>query len=190
MKTQILVETSARHVHLTDEAVEILFGKGAKLSHKKDLSQHGQFATNERLTLVGPKRSIENVLVLGPTRSAIQAEVSFTDARNLGINPPVRQSGDTKGSAPIKIVGPCGEIESPEGAIIAQRHVHVTAEEAAEYGIHDNQVVKIKIDSERSLVFDNVVVRIHPTFSAAVHLDTDEANAASAFGECFGTIIQ
>lgn len=190
MKTKILVETSARHVHVTDADLEILFGKGAKLTHKKDLSQHGQFSCEERVTLVGPKKSLEKVSILGPTRKATQVEVSYTDARTLGINPPVRESGDVKGSAPIKIVGPCGEVDATEGAIIAKRHIHFTQAEADEYGCRDKEIVQVKIVSERTTVYDDVVVRIHPTFSAAVHLDTDEANAACAFGECYGEIIK
>ena len=188
--SKVLVETSARHVHLTAEHIEILFGKGATLTHKKDLSQPGQFACEERVTLEGPKKSIANVIILGPARPATQVEVSFTDARTLGINAPVRESGDVAGSAPLKIVGPCGSIEITEGAIIAKRHIHLTPADAAEFGVSDKEIVCLKIESERTTIFDDVVVRVNPNFSAAAHLDTDEANAACAFGVCYGEIIK
>ena len=191
MENKVLVETSARHIHLTDEAIEILFGKGATLTHKKDLSQPGQFACFERVTLEGPKKSIPNVSILGPARKATQVELSFTDARTLGVTAPVRESGDIAGSAGCKIIGPAGEIEISEGVIIAKRHIHFTPEEAAEFGVEDKQIVSVKIDSaDRSTVFGDVVVRVSPKFAAAMHIDTDEANAACAFGECYGEIIK
>lgn len=191
MDNKILVETSARHVHLTEEHIEALFGKGAKLTHKKDLSQPGQFACEERVTLVGPKKQIPNVIILGPARPATQVEVSFTDARTLGVEAPVRESGDVKGSAGCKIVGPCGEIEISEGVIVAKRHIHLTPEDAAAFGVEDKQVVSVKIDSEaRSTIFGDVVCRVSPKFAAAMHIDTDEANAACAFGKIYGEIIK
>ena len=137
MSNKVLVETSARHVHLSAADIETLFGAGATLTHKKDLSQPGQFACEERVTLVGPKKSIANVIILGPARPATQVEVSFTDARTLGVAAPVRESGDVKGSAPCKIVGPCGEVEIEEGVIIAKRHIHFTPDEAAAAGVSD-----------------------------------------------------
>ena len=191
MSNKVLVETSARHVHLTNEHIEVLFGKGATLTHKKDLSQPGQFACQERVTLVGPKKSIENVIILGPARPATQVEVSLTDARTLGVATPVRESGDIAGSGACKIVGPCGEIEISEGVIAAKRHIHFTPEEAAAAGVEDKQIVSVRIGStDRSTVFGDVVVRVSPKFSAAMHIDTDEANAACAFGECYGEIIK
>lgn len=191
MSNKVLVETSARHVHLTNEHIEVLFGKGATLTHKKDLSQPGQFACQERVTLVGPKKSIENVIILGPARPATQVEVSLTDARTLGVTAPVRESGDIAGSGACKIVGPCGEVEISEGVIAAKRHIHFTPEEAATAGVEDKQIVSVKIDSaDRSTIFGDVVVRVSPKFSAAMHIDTDEANAACAFGECYGEIIK
>lgn len=191
MSNKVLVETSARHVHLTNEHIEVLFGKGATLTHKKDLSQPGQFACQERVTLVGPKKSIENVIILGPARPATQVEVSLTDARTLGVSAPVRESGDIAGSGACKIVGPCGEVEISEGVIAAKRHIHFTPEEAAAAGVEDKQIVSVKIDSaDRSTIFGDVVVRVSPMFSAAMHIDTDEANAACAFGECYGEIIK
>ena len=190
MKTTILVETSARHVHLTEEHIEVLFGKGATLTHKKDLSQPGQFACEERVTLVGPKKSIPNVIVLGPARKATQVEISYTDARTLGVNPPVRESGDVANSAPCKIIGPMGEVDIEEGVIVARRHIHFTPAEAEEYGCTDKQIVKLAIDSaDRKTVFDDVVVRVSEKFALAMHIDTDEANAAAVAGSCTGIIL-
>lgn len=188
---KVLVETSARHVHLTEEHIAILFGEGATLTNKKDLSQPGQFACFERVTLEGPKKSIPNVSILGPARKATQVELSFTDARTLGVTAPVRESGDIAGSAGCKIIGPAGEIVIEEGVIIAKRHIHFTPAEAAEFGVEDKQIVSVKIDSaDRSTVYGDVVVRVNPNFAAAMHIDTDEANAACAFGECYGEIIK
>ncbi len=190
MDNKVLVETSARHVHLTEEHIEALFGKGATLTHKNDLSQPGQFACEERVTLVGPKKSIPNVIILGPARSATQVEVSFTDARTLGVEAPVRESGDIAGSAGCKIVGPAGEIEITEGVIVAKRHIHLTPADAEAFGVADKQVVSVKIDSaDRSTIFGDVVCRVSPKFAAAMHIDTDEANAACAFGKIYGEII-
>lgn len=189
MENKILVETSARHVHLTEEHIAVLFGEGHTLTHKKDLSQPGQFACEERVTLVGPKKSIANVIILGPARKATQVEVSFTDARTLGVDAPVRESGDVAGSAGCKIVGPCGEVEISEGVIIAKRHIHLTPADAEAFGVSDKQIVRVKIDSDRTTVYDDVVVRVHPNFAAAMHIDTDESNAACAFGRCWGEVI-
>ncbi len=190
MANTVLVETSARHVHLTPEHIEILFGAGHTLTNKKDLSQPGQYACEERVTLVGPKKSIERVSILGPARPETQVELSFTDARTLGVDAPVRESGDVKGSAGCKLVGPCGEVEIAEGVIIAKRHIHMTTADAAEFGVADKQIVKVAIDSEgRKTVYDDVVVRVKDSFALAMHIDTDEANAACAFGKCFGEVI-
>lgn len=188
---KVLVETSARHVHLTDADIETLFGKGATLTEKKPLSQPGQFACEERVTLVGPKKSIPNVIILGPARKATQVEVSLTDARTLGVTAPVRESGDIAGSGACKIVGPAGEVEVSEGVIAAKRHIHFTPEEASAAGVEDKEIVSVKITSDgRSTTFGDVVVRVSPKFSAAMHIDTDESNAAMAFGECYGEIIK
>lgn len=191
MADKILVETSARHVHLTAEDVETLFGKGHELTVKKQLSQPGQFACEEKVTVVGPKKPIANVSILGPVRSASQVEVSLTDARTLGVSAPVRESGDLAGSAPCKLVGPCGEVELSEGVIAAKRHIHFTPADAEAYGIEDKDIVKVKITSDgRSLVFDDVICRVSPTYALAMHIDTDESNAACAFGECYGEILK
>ncbi len=190
MAEKFLVETSARHVHLSAADLETLFGAGASLTHKKDLSQPGQFACEERVTLIGPKKTIPNVIILGPERSATQVELSFTDARTLGITPPVRESGDLAGSAPCKIVGPAGEIEIKEGAIVAKRHIHMTPADAERFGVRDKQIVRVRLDGEgRSTVYGDVVVRVSPKFALAMHIDTDEANAACAFGQFYGEIV-
>ena len=191
MDNKILIETSARHVHLTEEHIEILFGKGHTLTNKKDLSQPGQFACTERVDLVGPKKTIPGVSILGPARPASQVEISFTDARTLGVTAPVRESGDTAGSAPVKLVGPEGEVELTEGVIIAKRHIHLTPEDAAKFGVEDKEIVSVKVtNNDRSTVFGDVVCRVSPKFAGAMHIDTDEANAACAFGECYGEIIK
>ena len=188
---KILVETSARHVHVTEEHLKILFGPDAKLTVKKMLSQPGQFASNERVTIVGPKKEFPNVSILGPCRRRTQVEISMTDARSLGIKAPVRMSGDIEGSAPCKIIGPCGEVEISEGVIVAQRHIHMTPEGAKEMGLSDNQVVSVKLDTEgRSLVFGDVVVRVSEKYAPAMHIDTDESNAAAAGMNLYGEIIK
>lgn len=191
MANKILIETSARHVHLTQEHIDILFGKGHELTVKKMLSQPGQYACEERVNVVGPKKTIPNVSILGPARSASQVEVSLTDARTLGVTAPVRESGDVNGSAPCKLVGPAGEVELDCGVIVAKRHIHMTPADAEACGVSDKDVVSVKVDSDgRSLVFGDVVCRVSPKFALAMHIDTDEANAACAFGECYGEIIK
>ena len=181
MAKEILVETSARHLHVTQEHLEILFGKGATLTHKKDLSQPGQFACEERVTVVGPKKELAGVSILGPVRPATQVEISLTDARSIGVKAPIRESGDVKGSAPCKLVGPCGEVEIEEGVIVAKRHLHTTPEDAEKFGICDKQIIKVEIKSEdRTTIYGDVVVRVSPKFATAMHIDTDESNAACA----------
>ncbi|MBQ5886998.1 MAG: phosphate propanoyltransferase [Clostridia bacterium] len=191
MANKVLVETSARHVHLTEEHIEILFGKGHTLTHKKDLSQPGQFACEERVTVVGPKKSIANVIVLGPARPASQVEVSLTDARTLGVEAPVRESGDVAGSGACKLVGPEGEVELTEGVIAAKRHIHLTPADAEGFGVADKEIVNVKVESaDRSLIFGDVVVRVSPKFAAAMHIDTDESNAMHACGVVYGEILK
>ena len=190
MEKKVLVETSARHVHLTEEHIAILFGEGAALTLKKELSQPGQFACEERVTVVGPKKSIPNVIIIGPARKASQVEISLTDARTLGIAAPIRESGDVAGSAPCKLVGPCGEVELTEGVIAAKRHIHFTPENAKDFGVEDKQIVSVKIaNADRSTILGDVVVRVSEKFAPAMHIDTDEANAACAFGECYGEVL-
>ena len=184
MKKTVLVEISAHHVHVSEADLEILFGKGHKLTNKKDLSQPGQFACEERVTVVGPKREIKGVSILGPCRPQTQVEISLTDARSIGISAPIRESGDLGGSAPCKVVGPCGEVELSEGVIIAMRHIHMLPEDAERLGVKDKQIVNVKIASpERSTIFGDVLVRVTPTSALAMHIDTDEANAAGICGQ-------
>jgi len=188
---KVLVETSARHVHLSAQDIETLFGAGATLTEKKPLSQPGQFACEERVTLVGPKKTIPNVIVLGPARPATQVEISLTDARTLGVTAPVRESGDIEGTGTCKLVGPAGEVEIDCGVIAAKRHIHLTPADAEEFGVADKEIVSVKIESDgRTTIFGDVVVRVSPKFAAAMHIDTDESNAACAFGECYGEIIK
>lgn len=187
---KVLVETSARHVHLSAEHLEILFGKGAELTVKKMLSQPGQFACEERVTVVGPKREIKGVSILGPVRPATQVELSLTDARSIGLSAPIRESGDVAGTPGCKLVGPCGEVEIAEGVIAAKRHIHLTPADAEAFGVQDKEIVSVKIDGERNLVFGDVVVRVSEKFAAAMHIDTDESNAAAAFGEVYGEIVK
>lgn len=187
---QVLIETSARHVHLSKEHIDILFGAGHELTFKKALSQPGQFACEERVTVVGEKKEIKNISILGPARSATQVEVSLTDARTLGVKAPVRESGDIAGSGACKIIGPCGEVEISEGVIAAKRHIHLTPETAAEMGVKDKQIVCVKIDSDgRKTIFGDVVIRVSDKFSPAMHIDTDESNAAGCVPGMMGEVI-
>ena len=186
---KFLVETSARHVHVTKETLETLFGKGFELTVKKELSQPGQYASEQRVTVVGPKKELANVSILGPCRNADQVELSATDARSIGISAPVRESGDTAGSAGCKLVGPCGEVELKEGVIVAKRHIHVTPEDAEKLGVADKEIVKVACGSEgRKLVFDDVVIRVSEKFATAMHIDTDESNACGGASE--GEIVK
>ena len=188
---KFIVETSARHVHVTEETLKILFGEGHQLTHKKDLSQPGQIACEERVTVVGPKKSLERVSILGPVRKADQVELSLTDARSIGVTAPIRESGDVAGSGACKLVGPCGEVELKEGVIVAKRHIHATPEDAEALGVKDKDVVSVKIDTEgRSLIFGDVVVRVSPKFALAMHIDTDESNAAGCGREVYGEIVK
>lgn len=191
MSAEFIVETSARHVHVTQEALEILFGKGASLTKKKDLSQPGQFASEERVEVVGPKKSLMNVSILGPVRNACQVELSATDARSIGISAPVRESGDIAGSGACKLIGPAGEVELQEGVIVAKRHIHLTPADAEELGVKDKDVVWVKLDTDgRKAILGDVVCRVSDKFSRAMHIDTDESNAVSASGTLMGTIFK
>lgn len=190
MEKKIKVEVSARHIHLSKEHLEILFGKGYELTPKKALSQPGQFACEERVTVVGSKKELAGVSVLGPVRSATQVELSLTDARSIGVVAPVRESGDVKGSGSCKLIGPCGEVELTEGVMAAKRHLHLTPEDAENFGLKDSQVVSVKITTEgRSLIFGDVVARVSPKYAAAMHIDTDESNAAGVAGAVEGVIL-
>ena len=189
MKKEVLVEISARHVHVTQATLETLFGAGHTLTNKKNLSQPGQFACEEKVTVVGPKGSLK-ASILGPCRNADQVELSLTDARTIGVTAPIRESGDVAGSGVCKLVGPCGEVELTEGVIAAKRHIHMTCADAEKYGIVDKQIVSVKIPTAgRALVFGDVVARVSDSYALAMHIDTDEANAACVPGSCMGEIL-
>lgn len=191
MAKNFIVETSARHIHVTQEHLEILFGKGATLTKKKDLSQPGQFACEERVTIVGPKKELAGVSILGPVRKATQVELSATDARSIGIAAPIRESGDIAGSGACKVIGPCGEIEISEGVIVAKRHIHLTPADAEELGVSDKEVVAVKIDTpERKAILGDVVCRVSENFARAMHIDTDESNAVGASRDQMGEIVK
>ena len=189
MSEQILVETSARHVHLDAASVEILFGKGRKLTPKKDLSQPGQFACEEKVTVIGPKGSLK-ATVLGPERSANQVELSLTDARAIGLSLKIRESGDIADTAGCILEGPAGRVEMKEGVIAAKRHIHMTPEDAQRFGVSDKQIVSVKVNSDRPLIFGDVVVRVSDKFALAMHIDTDESNAAASCGATYGEIVK
>ena len=191
VEMEVLVETSARHVHVTQEVLETLFGKGYVLTKKKDLSQPGQYACQERVDVVGAKKTLTGVSILGPVRPETQVELSLTDARSIGVVAPVRESGDIAGSGACKLVGPCGEVEIAEGVIAAKRHIHMTTADAARMGLADKQVVSVQIPSDgRALVFGDVVVRVSDKYALAMHIDTDESNAAGVAPGTMGTIIK
>ncbi len=191
MSAEFIVETSARHVHVTQEALEVLFGAGASLTKKKDLSQPGQYACEERVEVVGPKKSLANVSILGPVRNACQVELSATDARSIGIAAPIRESGDVAGSGACKLVGPCGEVELSEGVIVAKRHIHLTPADAEELGVKDKDVVYVKVDTDgRKAILGDVVCRVSENFARAMHIDTDESNAICAGSGLTGTIYR
>ena len=186
---KVPVGISARHIHLTQEHVEQLFGKGYQLTKKKEL-MGGQFASNEQCTIVGLKlRAIENVRILGPVRNESQVEISATDARTLGIKAPTRQSGELAGSAPIALVGPKGAIYLEEGCIVAARHIHLCPEDAAAAGVKDNDFVTVRMGNERGALLDNVKIRVHESFTTEMHIDTDEANACQVKQDELATII-
>lgn len=192
MENQVLVEISARHVHVSQEDLETLFGKGYELTVKKMLSQPGQFACEERVRVVGAKSEFPAVSILGPCRKATQVELSLTDARSIGVNAPVRESGDIAGSGSCKLVGPAGEVEISEGVIAAKRHIHATPEDAEKMGLTNGEIVKVEIPTAngRNLTFGDVVVRVSDTYALAMHIDTDEANAAGMAPNTMGTIVK
>lgn len=187
---KIMVETSARHIHLSREHLDILFGEGYELTNKKDLSQPGQFACAEKVTVVGPKGEM-TMSILGPLRKASQVEVALTDARKLGITALIRESGDIEGTNGCKLVGPKGEVEIECGVIAAKRHIHLTPDTAKDYGVSDKQIVSVKVgmDTGRETVFGDVVVRVNENFAPAMHIDTDESNAAGLCGTVDGEVI-
>ncbi len=191
MSHKVLVETSARHIHVSQKDLEILFGEGYQLTPKKDLSQPGQFACEERVDIVGPKKTLPGVSILGPVRPDTQVELSLTDARSIGVAAPIRESGDIAGSGACKIVGPKGEVEIAEGVIAAKRHIHMTPADAEVFDVKDKDIVSVKIDDNgRGLVFGEVVVRVSPSYALAMHIDTDESNAACVAPGTMGTVVK
>ena len=188
---EFIVETSARHAHISEEHLKVLFGEGAELVVKKMLSQPGQYASEQKIQVVGPKGSLM-MSILGPTRKDTQIEVSLSDARTLGVKALIRESGDIKGTAGCKIVGPCGEVELKEGVIAAKRHIHMTPSDAEELNVTNGEIVNVKVlnDSGRSIIFGDVVVRVSPSYALAMHIDTDESNAGALSGVVYGEIIK
>ena len=188
---KVLVETSARHIHLSEEDLKVLFGEGAQLTIKKELSQPGQYACNERVKVVGPKKEIDGVSILGPVRKQTQIELSATDARSIGLPIVVRESGDLKDTPGCTLVGPCGTVTLAEGVIVAKRHIHATVADAKELGVKDKEVVSVKIESAgRSLIFGDVIVRVSDSYALAMHIDTDESNAGLVAPGTFGEIVK
>lgn len=188
---KVLVETSARHVHVTKQDLEILFGEGYELTVKKMLSQPGQYACAERVDVVGEKKTLVGVSILGPCRKETQVELSLTDARSIGVKAPIRESGDLEGSGACKLVGPKGEVVLEKGVIAAKRHIHMTPADAEQFGCQDKDIVSVRIDSDgRSLTFGDVVVRVNPSYALAMHIDTDESNAACAGPGTMGEVIK
>ena len=187
--SNFIVETSARHVHLSQKDIDALFGAGYQLTNKKDLSQPGQFACEEKVEVIGPKGSLK-MSILGPARPASQVEISFSDARVLGLVPPVRESGDIAATPGCTIKVGDNTVTLDEGVIVAKRHIHMTPADAEAFGVQDKQIVKVALDTARPLIFDDVVVRVSEKFALAMHIDTDECNAAAAAGTVYGTIVK
>ena len=189
MERKIKVEVSARHIHLTQENIEKLFGAGHQLTSKKELSQPGQFASEERVRLVGPKGELK-ATILGPARNYNQVELSLTDARTIGVEAMVRESGHTEGTKGVKVIGPEGELDLPDGVIAAKRHVHLDPKTAEDYNLKNGDLVSVEINTDgRSVVFKDTVVRVSDKFAPFMHVDTDEGNAALLSGVVEGTIL-
>ena len=190
MGYEVKIGLSNKHLHLQKEHIEILFGKGHELTPTKPLVQPGQFACEEKVDIVGPKKTLKGIRVLGPARAETQVELAMTDARTIGVKAPVRESGKLEGTPGCKIVGPCGEVEIDHGVIVALRHVHLSPAQAKEAGVKDKDIVSIRIEGERGLVFNNVLVRSGDAHEREVHLDTDEGNAAGCGPDAVCTIIK
>ena len=188
---EFIIETSARHAHVTQATLEILFGAGAQLEIKKMLSQPGQYASNQRIQVVGPRGTL-TCTILGPCRDVDQVELSLTDARTIGVVAPVRESGDVKDSGPCTLIGPCGQVELKEGVIAAKRHIHMTPEDAEEMEVQNGDIVNVKVVNEtgRATIFGDTVVRVSPKYALAMHVDTDESNAAALSGLVNGIIVK
>ncbi|MBQ8996693.1 phosphate propanoyltransferase [Candidatus Saccharibacteria bacterium] len=179
MPNRIIVEVSARHVHLCRKDLDVLFGEGYELTPEKPLSQPGEFVSTERLSIAGPREMLHNVAILGPLRPKTQVEITLTEARKIGVKPPIRESGHLEGSASCRLIGPKGEVELEEGVIVAKRHLHLSEKDALELGVKNGDIVSVKINStERGTVFGDVVARVSDKYACTMHLDTDEGNAA------------
>lgn len=189
-KTSFIIEASARHVHLDQETVEVLFGDGHELTPVKPLSQPGQFVSKERVTVLGPNGQLENVAVLGPVRKQSQVEVSLTDARTLGISAPIRESGDLDQTPGITLISRGGRTNLDSGVIVAQRHIHMTPEDAHLFGVANGDIVSVKTPGSRGLIFENVVIRVSKKFATRMHVDFDEANACNLGKGMRGTIYK
>lgn len=185
---EVVIEGSGRHLHVTREALDALFGKDFELVPKKELSQPGQYASEQKVDIAGPKGIIKGVTIVGPCRPYNQVELSLADVRPLGITPPIRLSGDLAGSAPIKLIGPAGEVDLAEGAIVAKRHLHVSAEDGEKYGIKDKDMVQLRVGGERGLIFDECQARVGTAHATYVHLDYDEVNAIG--GAAKATVVK
>ncbi|HEM3173151.1 TPA: phosphate propanoyltransferase [Streptococcus suis] len=184
------IEASGRHIHLSQEDLETLFGKGYSFTKAKDLSQPGQFACKERLTILGPKGSFQNVVILGPVRGATQVEVSLTDCLKLGVNAPIRESGQIEDTPGIVLINGSKVVSLDKGLIVAKRHIHMTPEDAAKANVVNKEIVQVKVGGERGLIFDDVVIRVHPKFATFMHIDYDEANACGFKKGMRGRIIK
>jgi len=178
MKIMVPIAMSNRHIHLSQKDLEILFGEGHELTKFKDLSQPGQYACEEKVDITGPKGTIKGVRILGPVRPETQLEVSVADSFALGVKPPVRDSGDIKDSPGVTLTGPKGQVEIPEGAIVASRHIHMHTSDAEKFGLKDKDEVQVKVDGKRGLIFDNVLVRVSDKYALEMHVDVEEGNAA------------
>lgn len=179
MPNRIIVEVSARHVHLCRKDLDVLFGEGYELTPEKPLSQPGEFVSTERLSIAGPREMLHNVAILGPLRPKTQVEITLTEARKIGVKPPIRESGHLEGSASCRLIGPKGEVELEEGVIVAKRHLHLSEKDALELGVKNGDIVSVKINStERGTIFGDVVTRVSDKYACTMHLDTDEGNAA------------
>jgi putative phosphotransacetylase len=190
MSKPVLIETSARHIHVSQADLETLFGAGYQLTPKKDLSQPGQYACEERVTVVGPKKELKGVSILGPVRPETQVEISLSDARSIGVTALIRESGETEGTMGCKLIGPAGEVELDHGVICAKRHIHMNTADAEKYGLENKQIVSVKAaGTGRETIFGDVVVRVSDSFGLAMHIDTDECNAAAITPGFVGEII-
>ncbi len=184
------MEASGRHVHLSRKELDAMFGTGYELTKAKDLSHPGQYASKERLTVVGPKGAFHNVVILGPVRKESQVEVSLTDCLQLGVKAPIRESGDIEGTPGIVLVNGDKSVSLDKGLIVAKRHVHMTPEDAEKMGVKNHDIVKVKVEGARPLIFDDVVIRVSPKFATYMHIDYDEANACGFSKGIRGRIIK